>query len=493
MADTTTPNYGLTKPEVGASEDTWGTKINTNLNLIDTQMKVSDTRSAANTTVANAALARSGGTMTGDTLHGDNVKAKFGAGDDLQIYHDPTYGHSHIVESGTGNLKVQANNIYIKNADDTANYIHAQNGAEVGLYHNNSQKLTTTSTGVDVTGTVTTDGLVVDGTLTANGNQDVARFVPSSAIQGGGLTINTVYGSTAATRVTSLFSIDNQGQETPLALGTGTTERLRIDNLGNVLVGKTTTAIGTAGSRFIPNGQIQATASSQEVLLLNRLTSDGELLNFRKDGTTVGSIKSNSGSIMLGSGDVGVYFDAPSDRILPTNITTGSVRNDAIDIGGNPHRFKDLYLSGGVYLGGTGAANKLQDYETGTWSPAFVSIGGTQPSITQSGLGSYTKVGRLVTVIGYVTLSAISGTTTGTLGITGLPFSSIDTQGYYSTGTQSINAINFARTNSNITIYGASYLGFLSNNSGGNWGWELVSVLSASDEIRFTITYETNS
>ena len=65
MADTTTPNYGLTKPEVGASEDTWGTKINTNLNLIDTQMKVSDTRSAANTTVANAALPKAGGTMTG--------------------------------------------------------------------------------------------------------------------------------------------------------------------------------------------------------------------------------------------------------------------------------------------------------------------------------------------------------------------------------------------------------------------------------------------
>ena len=90
--------------------------------------------------------------LTGDLSLGDNVKAKFGAGNDLQIYHDGT--HSHIKDAGTGSLFLQSSNtIFIQNANGSANYFKGTDGGASELFHNGSAKLATTSTGIDVTGT----------------------------------------------------------------------------------------------------------------------------------------------------------------------------------------------------------------------------------------------------------------------------------------------------------------------------------------------------
>ena len=135
------------------------------------------TGSAWVTGYANVAnyLALSGGTMTGDLSFGDGDKAIFGAGSDLQIYHDGS--NSHIREAGAGKLYIRAyDGINLETTAGEAYFTGVADGTAT-IYYNNSPKLATTSTGIDVTGTVTADGLTVDGDVTfGSGSEELFLF-----------------------------------------------------------------------------------------------------------------------------------------------------------------------------------------------------------------------------------------------------------------------------------------------------------------------------
>ena len=111
----------------------------------------------ANTT-ANAALPKTGGTMTGNTIHNDNVKSLYGTGSDLEIYHNGS--NSYIDDSGTGGLFIRSNAVQIDKYTGETMLYAAADGA-VNLYHNDALKIATTANGVTVTGgavgTMTTD------------------------------------------------------------------------------------------------------------------------------------------------------------------------------------------------------------------------------------------------------------------------------------------------------------------------------------------------
>jgi len=83
---------------------------------------------------------------------GDNAKLSFGAAADMQLYHDGS--HSRIVDSGTGNLKLQGSKVQLLNADNSKEFLHGIDGGGVTLRHNNNVKLVTDGSGVTVTGTV---------------------------------------------------------------------------------------------------------------------------------------------------------------------------------------------------------------------------------------------------------------------------------------------------------------------------------------------------
>jgi hypothetical protein len=109
---------------------------------------------------ATSAGATVTGTVTADGLTlGDNEKVQFGASNDLQIYHDGNA--SYIKDEGQGGLNLRGSAVNISDPDGFSgiSFTDTGNGGVVKLYHSAAQKLTTTSTGVEVTGTVnaTTD------------------------------------------------------------------------------------------------------------------------------------------------------------------------------------------------------------------------------------------------------------------------------------------------------------------------------------------------
>ena len=173
------------------------------------------------TTITGTSFASSG-----DMSFGDNDKAIFGAGSDLQIYHDGT--QSFISDQGTGSMFLRSGgNIYIQNAGGTANYFKGTDGGASELFHNGSPKLATTSTGIDVTGTVTADGLTVDGDIVFSDSAEIKT--------------------------------NNFGQSITFGTGFGGTDRMQISSGGDITFYDTSGNASfvydeSAGSTFNENG-----------------------------------------------------------------------------------------------------------------------------------------------------------------------------------------------------------------------------------------------
>jgi hypothetical protein len=125
---------------------------------------------------------------------------------------------------------------------------------------------------------------------------------------------------------------------------------MRIDSSGNLLVGKTSANAGVAGVAIEADGDAYFTAegANGRVLYANRLTSDGDIMQFAKDGTTVGFIGTLSGSLYIGtpySNDSGLRFSAGT--IHPCN-NDGSPRDNGIYLGYASGRFSVIYAVNGT-------------------------------------------------------------------------------------------------------------------------------------------------
>ena len=301
----------------------------------------------------------------------DNQEIRIGTGDDLQIYHD---GANSYLKNTTGDFRIDASGPLMLRSDDVRIYnaagneliFHGKGNGSTDLYYDNSKKFETTSVGVTLTG--------------------------------GGLSIsngwNTQWGANASR---AFIQGEDANGNNRLLLGTNNTERVRINSAGDAMFGCTVSrpaefahpdgfAIRTDGVK----GQFQSTVDANTCAILNRDSSDGNILSFRREGADVGHI--------------GV-----------TGTTT--------------------YLQ----FGGTNAAaHRLDDYEEGTYSPQGLAWSGSDwATVTFDSIsryGRYTKIGALVHVQGFLSAFHVNSSFDGQLAGITLPFAAVSASYYYSVG-----------------------------------------------------------
>ena len=344
MADTYTTNLNLTKPEPGAAEDTWGISLNADLDALDAIFSTSGTQINLNPNQVNFA---------------DNKKAIFGTGSDLEIYHDGS--NSYIKDTGTGNLRISGTQVDILNPDSNEFKARFKTDGAVELYHDNSKKFETTSSGIDVTGTVTSDGLTVDGSgiINQSANTDINGL--------NGLRINdstgTGYGAIGVVtgndlRITSGDAGGTNDKAISFRTANAGTERqrLRIGGTGDISfyedTGTTQALFWDASQARLGIGETSLThtlhvkGSANEMALFKRsvagnsevkidtTTSGDAKLTFASNGTsayTMGRDNSDSSFRIASGGTIGV-----NDRLVINssgNATfAGTVTSDGLTV-----------------------------------------------------------------------------------------------------------------------------------------------------------------
>ncbi len=142
----------------------------------------------------------------------------------------------------------------------------------------------------------------------------------------------------------------NQRADSWIGFRVDASEKARIDTSGNLLVGKTSPNVANVGFEAKSDGAHFMTRDGGEPLKINRKTSDGNLLAFAKDGSTVGSIGANGGDLYVvnaGGVGAGLKYNSGFPNIIPCN-GTGDNRDNQIDLGASSIRFDDIYATNGT-------------------------------------------------------------------------------------------------------------------------------------------------
>jgi hypothetical protein len=301
-------------------------------------------------------------TLGSHLIMGDNDRIKIGSGTDLEIYHD---GSDTFIDdsTGTGNLYVLSNQFLVNNANGTQNMGRFADGGAVTLYYAGAAKLATTSSGIDVTGTVVADGLTVDtSTLVVdatNNRVGIGLTNPANSLEIQHGTIGTGNGSnnTLALRYNSttlygqhymdangLYHIRADGQgvaggnlilggDTSVQIWTGSTpeSRVTVDSSGNLdiasrirHIGDTDTYLSFANAddfRIVVGNSTRAAFNTSKI----HFNQEGINQDFQVEGQGTG----NEGLLYVdaSANKVGIATSSPSST-LTVSGTIESLKDD---------------------------------------------------------------------------------------------------------------------------------------------------------------------
>ena len=283
-------------------------------------------------TTADAALPLSGGTLTGNLSLGDNVKAQFGAGNDLEIYHDASA--SYIEEKGTGSLYIKGTQLRMQATDGTT-YLEANDGGAVTLKHSGATVFNTTSTGINVTGSVTSTGLTVNSGTT----NTVATFTSTDSGAGVTLTDNTGSSNFQTTDANLRIGVDDDNAVANSAI------QFRVD-------GSTKATINSSGNVNIPNGKlgIGFTSAPSNTLEVKSSGNDNGILLKGSGGNSIAWIHQQS----TDAATLRLYDGSNLNVLIGSNANSDSYFNTGGRVGiGTTAPTHTLHVDGTVKVTGT--------------------------------------------------------------------------------------------------------------------------------------------
>ena len=320
------------------------------------------------------------------------------------------------------------------------------------------------------------------------------------------------------TTTTALRSTGNTDGTLQLQVN-GTTPSVTLNTLGAIGVGSTP-SYGTAGQALLSNGSTSAAywgspsagaAGSNTQIQYNNsgvlgassaLTFDGTNLALTQSGNPTMTVKTtgagNNPLYRLQADTnywemLGVFLDSNDTLRLRYNGSDKLVMNNsgAVVLAGGDSDANGIGIVFPATQSASSNANTLDDYEEGTFTPTF---GGSvsDPTVSYSTqIGTYTKVGRVVTATINLNPSSYSGGS-GNLYLKGLPF----TSSVAGTGAVYTSGVNWS-TKTQCTVYtpagGNTYLRLLASGSNVTDYDVIVSDVSATDPIICTITYFTST